>query len=87
MGYLDTSQPRLRRITILSVLGPCHALMWVTHHRNALVRIRLTSEFESLKDLVLYRGGHVHIRHITLSPMVNVEYYISRMDKNILTPN
>ncbi|RXI02886.1 hypothetical protein DVH24_002964 [Malus domestica] len=48
---------RLHRSTILSALGPDHALtvlflgthmrtsQWVTHHGNALTRTRLTSEF------------------------------------------
>ncbi|KAM1147745.1 hypothetical protein ACFX2J_039289 [Malus domestica] len=48
---------RLRRSTILSALGPSHALtvlflrthmrtsQWVTHLENALARIRLTSKF------------------------------------------
>ncbi|KAM2996506.1 hypothetical protein FF2_043324 [Malus domestica] len=53
-----TSQARLYRSTILSALSPNHARtvlflrthtrtsQWVTHHENALVRTRLTSEFQ-----------------------------------------
>ncbi|RXH90489.1 hypothetical protein DVH24_035253 [Malus domestica] len=52
-----TSQAQLHCNTILSALGPDHALtvlflgthtrasQWVTHHEIALVRTRLTSEF------------------------------------------
>ncbi|KAM1360150.1 hypothetical protein ACFX2F_047044 [Malus domestica] len=54
---LTTSRARLRRSTILSALGPDHAIKilflgtltrtswWVTHPGNALARTRLTSEF------------------------------------------
>ena len=34
------------------------------------------SEFP--KNLMLYGGGHVHIRHITLSSLVDVGCYIKR---------
>ncbi|RXH76226.1 hypothetical protein DVH24_019114 [Malus domestica] len=69
---LTTSRARLRRNTILFVLGPNHALMvlflgthsktsqWVTHSKIALARTRLTSEFP--KSLVLGRDQNIHIR-------------------------
>ncbi|KAM1198560.1 hypothetical protein ACFX13_010136 [Malus domestica] len=53
-----TSRARLHRTTILSALGPDHAItvlflgthmrtsQWVTHHKIALVRSHLTSEFQ-----------------------------------------
>ncbi|KAM1137190.1 hypothetical protein EV2_036228 [Malus domestica] len=57
MGAPTTSRARLHHSTILSVLGPDHAItilflethprtsQWVTHPGNALARTRLTSEF------------------------------------------
>ncbi|CAN6686638.1 unnamed protein product [Malus baccata var. baccata] len=60
-----TSQAQVSRSTILSALGPDHALtvlflgthtrtsQWVTHHGIALARTRLTSEFRWNPKLVM----------------------------------
>ncbi|CAL9016632.1 unnamed protein product, partial [Prunus brigantina] len=81
-----TSQDRLRHSTIFSALGPplCpHGFVsgnsratsqWVTYPGIALAPTRLTSD-ELPKGLVLDGGRHVHIRHITPSPLVDVGCY------------
>ncbi|RXH78975.1 hypothetical protein DVH24_034182 [Malus domestica] len=80
-----TSQTRLHRSTILFALGPGHTLMnflvdhpcWDCSRSNSL-NFGVIMEFEaseSPKCLVLYGGGHVHIRQITPSPLVDVGCY------------
>ena len=68
-------------LTILFLGTHTRTSQWVTHPRNVLAQTRLTSEFQwnpkpmsshFPKGLVLYGSGHVHIRHITPYPLVDV---------------
>ncbi|RXH80069.1 hypothetical protein DVH24_041216 [Malus domestica] len=85
-----TSQSRLCRSTILSVLGPSHTLtvlflgthtrtsQGVTHPRNALARTRLNSEFQWNRKPVSPQKISCYMEvgiHITLFPLVDVGCY------------
>ncbi|RXH83280.1 hypothetical protein DVH24_005533 [Malus domestica] len=74
-----TSQARLHRSTILSVLGPNHAITWVTHLGIALVANSLNfgvpkeSEGSELpKIFVLGRDENIHIRLRGSTPLGDV---------------
>ncbi|RXH96416.1 hypothetical protein DVH24_008920, partial [Malus domestica] len=74
--------PLYYRSTILSALGPDHALTWVTHHRSALATFSLNfgvptepEASELPKDLVLGRDGNIHIR---ITPLGDTGSYMYR---------
>ncbi|CAN6716176.1 unnamed protein product [Malus baccata var. baccata] len=80
MWYADHFPgPFHHRSTILSALGPDHALMWVTHHESALASFSLNfgvptepEASELPKGLVLDRDENIHLR---ITPLGDVGCY------------
>ncbi|RXI00034.1 hypothetical protein DVH24_030524, partial [Malus domestica] len=73
--------PLHHRSTILSTLGPNHALTWVTHPRSALAPFSLNfgvhtepEANELPKGLMLGRDGNIHLR---IAPLGDVGCYIT----------
>ncbi|CAN6727580.1 unnamed protein product [Malus baccata var. baccata] len=72
--------PLHHRSTILSALGPDHALTWITHHGSALAPFSLNfgvptkpEASELPKGLVLGRDGNIHLR---ITPLGDVGCYM-----------
>ncbi|RXH73735.1 hypothetical protein DVH24_016557 [Malus domestica] len=79
VSHLGPASAVTRYCPLWALTTPSRTSQWVTHPKNALVPFSLNFEVptepeasELSKGLVLYGGGHVHIRHRGSTPLGDV---------------